>query len=174
VNLDGYHQLPLYFYGNRTTSTGIPFVYCPYGYGLASSNVSEVQNLAKDPYTVTLSNVISTNGKAYVLSSEEAPVAGVLAFIIVPRSGSNVPVCEDVGVNESSNFALTGDSEGKGSVYAINSEDLAYGMGDKIAKNIDSSGDDSELQDAFSEVSESPSTDALIIIQSGEVFTLSC
>jgi hypothetical protein len=172
INKNNYHQLPLYFSGNRTTSTGIPFVYCPYGVGVPTTSVLNIPVKEDVTYGVTISESLSTDGHPYVVSSDALNIHNILAAIIVPRNGSRIPNCNDIGIDENSNYVLSNDSEDMGTVYVISSDEMSNLGDNSITTVLNSDSDPQALQEALTVASQKPDSNILIIMQSGESFSL--
>ena len=119
VNIDEHHQLPNYFTGVRTSSSGMPFIYCPYSMTSDIGSEEVVAQKGGDGYDVSIRDDISSNARYYVVDSEAPPVQGIIATVILPRNGQQHPDCADVNLDLNANYTLTGDSEGKGRVFVI-------------------------------------------------------
>lgn len=172
VNDGGYHQLPTRFNGVRTTSTGVPFVYCPYGFGSDGADDFTIEN-GDEEYEVTYSGLFSSTGFQFVASSTQPSVAETLAIVIVPRNMQKIPLCSDLSVDQKSNYVLSGDSKGLGRVYVISNSDMVYGQKEFKPFYIKQDGTSDTLSSALNYASENPSENVSIVLESGGTYSIS-
>lgn len=170
MNEGGQHVLPTSFVGVRSDANGKSLVYCPYAQSLNSTATHTVDTSDTSSYAVTVSTTVVPGAVSYVTHSDAPPVSGVAALIIVPKRESVIPNCTDVELDASGNLALTGDSEGSGTVYAITFDELMALHQDAIFYDIRTS---AELLPALQDASSRSNMNAVFTIAGGVNYALS-
>lgn len=170
VNLDSYHQLPTFISGSRVTRSGIPFVYCPFSQKAAANNDAVVKISEESSYHVSILNSGLTKGRDYVSGSPQPPVNDVVAIVISPEKKSSIPDCRDVEVGADGRYVLGGDSAKLGRVHVLTVHDVQ--TSDRVNVEYVDSSDANALSSAFQEVANRPAEDHIIILSSGEDYTI--
>lgn len=166
----GVYTLPSGLSGARTTGTGSPFLYCPFSsFAIEPSDSTvTIEDIDGLQVRATIGSIPLHEGN-FILRSDAAPIAGLVAAFIEKRSGT--PSCQDIALDEHGKWFLSGQSELTGRVFAIHKEQL---NADSNAEWVHTANSESSISvdDVFAKASGSNKSQIVITLNSS-IMTLS-
>lgn len=114
----GWSGLPTYISGRQHSSSGLPFLYCPFSSTVVASPSVDVALPDGSDYQVEVSNLSAYGGRAYVTGGNYQKDDLIAAVVSPVGAGGAMPSCQDITLS-SGRYQVDG-----GQVWTLSQSDL--------------------------------------------------